>query len=233
MPRKQRQSAIAWSETVTDLRGLVVALGDRTVKARSVIVLEEDREAANGLGHPLITAADTYDLVTTAEREAENEGWGDEGTPTLRLTSLCGPQLRRGRSWQQTHRHDTEPSAAEQVDTAGAVAAMAAGCVRMMREHTAGMEVLRQTIAHREDKMTELLERLVDSRIAQVEAEADGVAALLEAAAEGEGGGLDLSALDKLNETLGNIGRLVGMEMPSLSPSAEPAPEPIPEPETA
>lgn len=226
MPRKQRVTLGSWAEGLTDVRGLLVALGERSVKVRAAVVLEEDRAAAEALGHPVVLAADTYELVTLAEMEASNEGWGDEGTPLARFTALCGPQLARGRSWQETRREPAEVSPEAAVDSAGAVAAMAAGCVRMMREHTLAMAELRQVVAHREDTLEAMLERLVDARISQVEAEAEGVAALLEAAAEQSEPGINLDALAQLNETVGSLVQLAGLKLPA--PAAAPAAEPEP-----
>lgn len=197
MGRKRKQTLQDWAAGLEGATGCIVALGERSVKQRVVVVVEAHREAAKGYEIPVVVASDAFDVFELAESEAMNEGWGDDGCPTLRLTALHGAQLARGRSWQETRR---PAELAPDVGEVGAVSALVQGMVRLVDRNTKAMEVLSATIQHREDALTEMLDKLVNARIDVLEAETDAVAAMLEQ--ESNEGAADMGPIEALIEKL-------------------------------
>ena len=121
-------------------------------------------------------ADDTDDLSGVIEEIATDHGYPNEA-PTLRLHALGATSTEDGASFTEPRRRTETPTI--EASTAASIEALCGSIVQAMRVNVKTIDILTETIAHREDTATHLMEQMLQARDDQNAAEADAMAASL------------------------------------------------------
>ena len=177
----QRQTARQFLESLPEAAAAVrVRVGSgRSPSTVAVVASDTLSEKARGnLGQTAVTECDADELVSQVLTELDANGWPDEHpTARLHVIDVEGKQLK---SWQQTA---TAPTGEDGGAFASVVRRLTDGLMESNAEIRRCLDVVTDSLAHRESVLAHALEATIEAKQAQVDAEGAALAARLEALA--------------------------------------------------